>query len=52
MRGEIVAIETAATVLRTPEGETVRVPNGTVLASIVTVHSPARGGSALAVSGE
>jgi len=52
VRGEIVAIETAATVLRTPEGETVRVPNGTVLSSIVTVRSPARGGSALAVSGE
>jgi hypothetical protein len=38
-------IETAATVLRTGEGETVHVPNGLLLTSIVTVHTPAAGGT-------
>lgn len=45
VRGEIVSIETAATVLRTGEGETVHVPNGLLLTSIVTVHTPAAGGT-------
>ncbi|MDQ3644463.1 MAG: mechanosensitive ion channel family protein [Actinomycetota bacterium] len=40
VRGEIVAIETAATVLRTAEGETVHLPNGLLLSSVVTVHRP------------
>lgn len=37
-RGEIVALESAVTVLRTEEGRTVRVPNHLLLESIVTVH--------------
>jgi len=45
VRGEIVEIETAATVLRTPNGQTVRVPNDLLLTSVVTVHEPAAGGS-------
>ena len=40
VRGEIVAMETAATVLRTPAGDTVRVPNAMLLSSVVTVHEP------------
>lgn len=40
VRGRIVAIETAATVLATEGGERVRVPNDTLLGSIVTVHAP------------
>ncbi len=39
VRGEVVAVETAATVLRTSGGETVRVPNDLLLSSVVTVHS-------------
>ena len=38
VRGEIVSIETAMTVLRTEAGETVRVPNNLLLNSVVTVH--------------
>ncbi len=41
VRGEVVALEAAATVLRTPGGETVRVPNNLLLGSVVTVHGPA-----------
>jgi small-conductance mechanosensitive channel len=40
VRGEIVTIETAATVLRTDAQETVRVPNHLLFGSIVTVHEP------------
>ncbi len=40
VRGEVVEIETAATVLRTPNGQTVRVPNDLLLTSVVTVHEP------------
>jgi small-conductance mechanosensitive channel len=40
VRGEIVSIETAATVLRTAAGETVHVPNDLLLSSVVTVHGP------------
>ena len=40
VRGEIVSIETAATVLRTAAGETVHVPNDLLLSSVVTVHDP------------
>jgi small-conductance mechanosensitive channel len=36
--GEIVALESAATILRTVEGRTVRVPNHLLLESIVTVE--------------
>ena len=36
--GEIVAIEGGATVLRTDDGRTVRVPNHVLVESIVTVH--------------
>ena len=38
LRGEIVSIDTAATVLRTGDDETVRVPNNLLLRSVVTVH--------------
>jgi small-conductance mechanosensitive channel len=38
VRGEIVALERAATVLRTDDGRTVRVPNHLLLDSIVTVE--------------
>jgi small-conductance mechanosensitive channel len=37
LRGEIVALERAATVLRTNDGRTVRVPNHVLLESIVTL---------------
>jgi small-conductance mechanosensitive channel len=40
VRGEIVALESAATVLRDDEGLTVRVPNHLLVESIVTVHTP------------
>ncbi len=40
VRGEVVVVETAATVLRTPSGQTVRVPNDLLLTSVVTVHEP------------
>lgn len=40
VRGEIISVDTAATVLRTDEG-TVRVPNGLLLASVVTIHDEA-----------
>ncbi len=39
IRGEIVEIDTAATVLRTGEGQTVRVPNNLLLSSVVTLHA-------------
>jgi small-conductance mechanosensitive channel len=39
VRGEIRAIEPAATVLRTAEGEEVRVPNHLLVESVVRVHS-------------
>ena len=51
VHGEIVSIETAATVLRTGEGETVRVPNNLLLSSVVTVHEAA-GGAGAPVSAE
>ena len=38
LRGQIVALERAATILRTPEGRTVRVPNHLLIESIVTVE--------------
>ena len=38
VRGRVVAVETAATVLVTNSGETVRVPTDTLLGSVVTVH--------------
>ena len=38
VRGEVVTVETAATVLRTSAGATVRVPNDLLLRSVVTVH--------------
>ncbi len=40
LRGEIVMIETATTVLRTDAQETVRVPNHLLFGSIVTLHGP------------
>ena len=45
VRGEIVSIETAATVLRTAAGETVHVPNDLLLSSVVTVHGSGAPGS-------
>lgn len=41
VRGEIVAFDTAATVLRGDGGDTVRVPNNRLLGSVVTVHETA-----------
>jgi small-conductance mechanosensitive channel len=41
VEGEIVGVETAMTVLRTEAGDTVRVPNNTLLGSIVTVRGDA-----------
>lgn len=41
VRGRITAMETAATVLRTADGETVRLPNTLLLNSVVTVHDDA-----------
>ena len=38
IRGEIASLETAATVLRTDDGRTVRIPNHLLLESIVTLH--------------
>ena len=38
VRGEIVSIESAATILRTEDGQTVRVPNHVLVDSIVTLH--------------
>lgn len=39
IRGRIAEIETASTVLETPGGESVRVPNNLLLESVVTVHA-------------
>ncbi len=44
IRGEIVALENAATVLRTADGTTVRVPNHLFLESVVTLHDEGEGG--------
>jgi small-conductance mechanosensitive channel len=45
VRGRIVSIDTAMTVLRTDSGDTVRVPNNVLLGSVVTLHTPpAEGG--------
>jgi small-conductance mechanosensitive channel len=41
--GEITQIESAATVLRTDRGESVRIPNHVLLEAVVTVHEPAEG---------
>jgi small-conductance mechanosensitive channel len=41
VRGEIIAIEPEATVIRTAEGS-VRVPNHMIIESVVTVHGPSR----------
>ena len=41
VRGEIVALERAATVLRTDDGRTIRIPNHLVLDSIVTLDEGA-----------
>ncbi|MDP9345017.1 MAG: mechanosensitive ion channel [Actinomycetota bacterium] len=48
LRGEIVAFDTAATVLRSESGETLRVPNNRLLGSVVTVHEPPSGPSGAA----
>lgn len=46
IEGEIVALESAATVLRTDEGRSFRVPNHLLLESVVTLHEGrADGGS-------
>jgi len=39
VRGEITSIEPAATVLRTPNGDEVRLPNHLMVESVVRVHS-------------
>jgi small-conductance mechanosensitive channel len=41
VEGEIVGVETAMTVLRTEAGDMIRVPNNTLLGSIVTVRGDA-----------
>lgn len=41
VRGTVVAVEAASTVLRGPGGETIRVPNQLLLSSIVTVYEAA-----------
>lgn len=41
VRGEIVALQSAATVLRTEDGRLVRVPNHLLLESMVVVDDPA-----------
>jgi hypothetical protein len=38
VRGRISAIESTATVLDTPAGERVRVPNSRLIAGVVTLH--------------
>ena len=43
LRGEIVSIHTAVTVLRTGDDQTVRVPNNVLLGSVVTVHEAGAG---------
>lgn len=45
LSGEIVALENAATVLRTEDGLTARVPNHLLIDSVVTVHGEPAGGS-------
>jgi len=42
VRGEIVAVESATTVLRAPDGNTIRVPNALLLGAVVTVYGAAR----------
>lgn len=44
VRGEVVAVETTSTVLRTPSGDTLHVPNHALLAAYVTVHAEPEGG--------
>lgn len=43
IRGEIMALENAATVLRASDGTTVRVPNHLFLESVVTLHDDGEG---------
>jgi small-conductance mechanosensitive channel len=43
VRGEISAIEPAATVIRTRDGDEVRVPNHLLVESLVRVHGRAGG---------
>jgi small-conductance mechanosensitive channel len=43
VRGEISAIEPAATVIRTRDGDEVRVPNHLLVESLVRVHGSAGG---------
>jgi small-conductance mechanosensitive channel len=40
VRGVVVAVESATTILRGPAGETIRVPNAMLLGSVVTVYRP------------
>jgi small-conductance mechanosensitive channel len=40
VRGTVVAVEAASTVLRGVDGETIRVPNQLLLSSVVTVYGP------------
>ncbi len=47
IRGEIVALESAATVLRTDEGRMLRVPNHLLLESVVTLDQPPPGASSV-----
>lgn len=46
VRGEIVALENAATVLRGDDGQTVRIPNHLLLESVVRLHGEGEGGPA------
>jgi mechanosensitive ion channel-like protein len=46
VRGEIVALEGAATVLRAEDGQTLRIPNHLLLESVVRLHDEGEGGPA------
>jgi small-conductance mechanosensitive channel len=46
VRGEIVALENAATVLRAEDGQTLRIPNHLLLESVVRLHDEGDGGPA------
>ncbi len=51
IRGEIVALENAATVLRREDGQTLRVPNHLLLESVVALHDQASEASSREVDG-
>jgi small-conductance mechanosensitive channel len=40
VRGEVVRVDTTSTILRTPTGDTMRIPNHALLSAYVTIHGP------------